>query len=104
MYLDLLQADHIRLMLVDDGLQLVQAGAQAIDIERDDLHVRDAHVIFISGYWTRNPPWMQVKARGHIRGGPPAAAGSAGHLLDKHHHKQRQREAAGEGLEGGKEP
>ncbi len=47
--LDLLQADHIGLVLVDDGLQLMQTGAQAVDIERDDLHVRDAHVIFISG-------------------------------------------------------
>jgi hypothetical protein len=47
-------------MLVYDGLQLMKTGTQAIDIERDDLHVRDAHVVFISRYWTRNPVWMQV--------------------------------------------
>ena len=68
MDLDFLQADHIGLVLVDDGLQLVQTGAQAVDIERDDLHVRDAHVIFISRYWTRNRRWMQVWPRACISG------------------------------------
>ena len=46
-HLDLLQADHVRLVLVDKGLQLMKTGAQAIDIERDDLHVRGAHVVFV---------------------------------------------------------
>ena len=52
-HLDLLQADHVRLVLVDKGLQLMKTGAQAIDIERDDLHVRGAHVVLFVAYWTR---------------------------------------------------
>jgi hypothetical protein len=37
----------VRLVLVDKGLQLMKTGTQAIDIERDDLHVRGAHVVFV---------------------------------------------------------
>ena len=37
-----LQADHIRLMFVDQRCQLMRAGTQAIDIEGDDLHRRQS--------------------------------------------------------------
>ncbi|MNI93091.1 hypothetical protein D3C73_1509830 [compost metagenome] len=36
--LGFLQADHVRLVLFDQRLELVGTGAQAIDIERNDLH------------------------------------------------------------------
>ncbi|STJ85966.1 Uncharacterised protein [Escherichia coli] len=34
----LLQANHIRLVLFDDGFKLVRSGAQAVDIKRDKFH------------------------------------------------------------------
>ncbi|CSF84839.1 Uncharacterised protein [Shigella sonnei] len=36
----LLQANHIRLVLFDDGFKLVRSGAQAVDIKRDKFHSR----------------------------------------------------------------
>ncbi|MCY1434177.1 hypothetical protein D9M71_502290 [compost metagenome] len=36
--LGFLQADHVRLVLFDQRRQLMGPGAQAIDVERDDLH------------------------------------------------------------------
>ncbi|MNM72311.1 hypothetical protein D3C81_840010 [compost metagenome] len=38
--LGFLQTDHIRLMALDDCLELMRSGAQAIDIERNDFHAR----------------------------------------------------------------
>src|SRR5690606_29669270 len=38
--LGFLQADHVRPMLLDQRLQLMGAGTQAIDIEGNDLHGR----------------------------------------------------------------
>lgn len=35
----LLQADHVRLVLVDDGLQLMRTGAQAVDIKETNFIV-----------------------------------------------------------------
>ncbi|MNF01020.1 hypothetical protein D3C80_1999450 [compost metagenome] len=40
--LGFLQADDIWLVLIDQCRQLMGAGAQAIDIERDDLHGRQS--------------------------------------------------------------
>jgi hypothetical protein len=37
-YLGFLQADHVRLVFFDQGLQLMRARTQAIDIEGDDFH------------------------------------------------------------------
>ena len=36
----LLQANHIRLVLFDDGFKLMRSGAQAVDIKRDKFHSR----------------------------------------------------------------
>ncbi len=36
--LGFLQANHVRLVLFDQRRQLVRARAQAVDVERDDLH------------------------------------------------------------------
>ncbi|MNE72808.1 hypothetical protein D3C80_1687820 [compost metagenome] len=35
-----LQADHVRLVFLDQGRQLMWARTQAVDIEGDDLHGR----------------------------------------------------------------
>ncbi|VDZ62623.1 Uncharacterised protein [Serratia odorifera] len=35
-----LQADNVRLVLFDDGGQLMRSRAQSIDIKRDKLHER----------------------------------------------------------------
>jgi len=36
----LLQADHVGLMLLDNGFKLMGTGSQAVDIKRDKFHSR----------------------------------------------------------------
>src|SRR5207253_1951848 len=71
MDLGFLQPDHVRLVLLDQRGQLMGPGAQAVDVERDDLHGRQSwQNCDASRQVRRRPAWRFARwGADRLRGG-----------------------------------